>query len=523
MQKVKYAMPLPRNLHLWAVTTLTIILFMPLLVSVSAEEDTSQPLLPPSNALLGAGARWAARNGTTALYVNFKDNWDAHHLTDGADWYWLKEIEMDNWRSSVTNALTQSGFEVTLTGDIPENLGNYDLVVIQAYYACEPRHAELIRNYVANGGGLVLIYGTPMYFVVDCKDLWPGNLGGSNLASIQEWLGCGRFVNIGGTASPAFDKPLGTSFSKSDTIITTQSVSAAYSSLSADAEAIALWSSGLWSSGEAFAFTHEYGAGRVYCQGTLKTDYESSNSSPSTDSSGIPTSISIAADVPSSFVGFAVNVYGALSDTEGNALYNEPVSLFYTFPSYESWVPVTSDTTDEFGKYDIKWIPPATGSFTLKAEWKGNATHAGSSDFLSLSTVPYENNRVFSVESNSTVSAFAFNSTSLELSFSVSGSNGTTGYVKLTVAKSILADVADVKVFLDGKELVYSASSSGDSWLLVFNYTHSTHDVAINFGVQSEPALTEPFVTALVVAAASGLSVALIGIGLLVYFKKRKH
>jgi hypothetical protein len=137
--------------------------------------------------------------------------------------------------------------------------------------------------------------------------------------------------------------------------------------------------------------------------------------------------------------------------------------------------------------------------------------------------VPYADEHVFSVESNSTVSAFAFNSTSLELSFSISGLDGTGGYVKLTVAKSIVADVADIRVFLDGRELVYSASSSGDSWLLVFTYAHSTHDVAISFGVQKEPAPTEHFLTTLVVAAASGVSVALIGIGLLVYFKKRKH
>ena len=514
-------MAVQRRHHTLKVTPFIIILLMMFLVSVSAGEENSQTNLPPSNALLGAGARWAARNGTTALYVNFKDNWSAHHLTDGADWYWFTEIEMDNWRSSVTNALTQSGFEVTLTGDIPENLDSYDLVVIQAYYACEPRHAELIRNYVSNGGGLVLIYGTPMYFVVDCKDLWPGNLDGSNLASIQEWLGCGRFVNVGGTVTPAFDNPLGTSFSKSDVIITTQSLSAAYSSLSADAEAIALWSSGFWSSGGTFAFTHEYGAGRVYCQGTLKTDYETSDSTPSPDSVDISTSISIAADVPSMFVGFTVEVSGVLSDAYGNALCNETVLLYYTFPEYGSWIPITSDTTNEFGEYDINWIPSATGSFTLKAEWKGNATHSGSSAFLSLSTAPYKNERVFSVASNSTVSAFAFNSTSLELSFRVSGLDGSTGYVELTVAKSIVADVADIRVFLDGRELAYSASSSGDSWLLVFTYAHSTHDVAISFGVQSEPATTEPLLMGWVSAALIA-SAAAVSSGLVAYILRRR-
>lgn len=79
--------------------------------------------LPASLTLLGAGAKWAAGNGTSALYVNWKDNWESHHLTDGRTWGpWPTELEMDKWRISVSDALKESGFDVKFAGDIPDDL-----------------------------------------------------------------------------------------------------------------------------------------------------------------------------------------------------------------------------------------------------------------------------------------------------------------------------------------------------------------------------------------------------------------
>jgi len=108
-----------------------------------------------------------------------------------------------------------------------------------------------------------------------------------------------------------------------------------------------------------------------------------------------------------------------------------------------------------------------------------------------LSILPYKNEHVFSVESNSTVSGLAFNSSSLELNFIVSGPDDTDGYVRLIMAKSVVTDVADVEVLLDGKKTDYYTSSLGDSWLLMFNYTHSTHYVGVTLGVQSEQQRSE--------------------------------
>jgi hypothetical protein len=235
-------------------------------VSPSPSPETPPTLeLQPSLELLAGGARWAAREGKSALYVNWMDNWNAHHLSDGANWEWFPEWAMQNWRSSITTALEQVGFNVTLAGDIPDDFGSYDLIILFAYYAVEPKHEPLIRDYVLNGGSLVMLAATQEYLTVHCKSLsiWASYLdysSGGNI-SIQEWFGCGGYANAGGTASPAFDYPFETSLSMNDIIFTGVPSHAGVNSLNGNATVIAFWSSG-----EVFAFTYESGAGRIYYQ-----------------------------------------------------------------------------------------------------------------------------------------------------------------------------------------------------------------------------------------------------------------
>jgi hypothetical protein len=238
--------------------------------SASPEPSALSSTLPPSLELLSGGARWAAREGKTALYVNWKDNWDAHHLTDGVDWEWFPESALENWRSSITVALEQSGFEVTLAADIPDNFSEYDLVVLFAYYAVEPCHEPLISDYVFNGGNVVLLAGTQCYFTVYSKTLSTYSpsldyFSGNDFTSIQEWFGCGNYVNTGGSASPAFDNPFGTSLSTNDILFTGVHGHAGVTSLNEDSQPIAFWDSGA-----VFAFTHEYGDGRVYYQAIVE-------------------------------------------------------------------------------------------------------------------------------------------------------------------------------------------------------------------------------------------------------------
>ena len=201
----------------------------------------------------------------------------------------------------------------------------------------------------------------------------------------------------------------------------------------------------------------------------------------------IHTSTSISTSSPSTFVGFRVNITGTLQDMYGNGLAGETVVLYYTFSGITTWTPITSDTTDSLGNYFAMWIPPATGYFVIKGEWAGNSTHFGANNTATLSSLVYQDQYVFSVESNSTISELAFNTKNWKLSFVATGPNGTRGYVKVTVAKSLVADIADIRVFLDGRQFNFSIVSLDDSWLLTFNYVHSTHQVEMDLDINIIP------------------------------------
>jgi hypothetical protein len=125
----------------------------------------------------------------------------------------------------------------------------------------------------------------------------------------------------------------------------------------------------------------------------------------------------------------------------------------------------------------------------------------------------------FSVESNSTVTNLFFNSTSSELSFTVNGTTGTAGYVTVTVAKSIVSSIQNVKTYLDGSELSVSITSDETSWFLSFNYLHSTHNVKINLATSTDSVtfMGLDFLVGLGV----GLGIAVVGVCLLFYLKRR--
>ncbi len=122
------------------------------------------------------------------------------------------------------------------------------------------------------------------------------------------------------------------------------------------------------------------------------------------------------------------------------------------------------------------------------------------------SPIPVPGQSFFTVESNSTVTELFFNSTSSELSFTVNGTSGTTGYVKVTIAKSLVSSVENAKVYLDGRQLNVAITEDTDSWLLTFTYTHSTHKVIINLAANaSETTLLDELWTWIAAAVVIGV------------------
>ena len=239
--------------------------------------------------LFGGGAKWASPNGTKALYISWRDNYDAHGLTDGQNWGpWFDVPTMDTWKAEIIQALQQGNFTVTTVGDISQNLSGYDLVVLEAFWAIEPRHQTLIKNFISNGGGVVMLGGTPCFFSVYCKDRWPYRAGqwptgpgGTDLTSLSDWFGYKNYVNVGGSAYSSINNPFGTSLLTSDKLFCTSGGSAAsVSNPAGNTTVIAQYNSRATPAtspylyapldmNTPFAFIHTYGAGRVYWQGHI--------------------------------------------------------------------------------------------------------------------------------------------------------------------------------------------------------------------------------------------------------------
>jgi hypothetical protein len=226
-------------------------------LTTTPQTTNSTSLLNPSLQLLTAGVKWAAKEGKSVLYINWLDNWKTHSTTDGANWKWKSENTMNKWKNSIISALEQSDLQVTPGGDLPKDLSEFDVVVIFAYYAVEPKHEPQIKEYLNNGGGIVLIAGTPSYLSTYSKSLSCTN----NLENIENWFGASSYVNAGGTSRVAFDYPFNTSLSTKEVLYTSAPNDACLSSLSKNAKPISLLDSG-----EVFAFIHEYGTGQVYYQ-----------------------------------------------------------------------------------------------------------------------------------------------------------------------------------------------------------------------------------------------------------------
>ena len=209
--------------------------------------------------------------------------------------------------------------------------------------------------------------------------------------------------------------------------------------------------------------------------------------SPSTK---LETSLNVHCQSSTTYSDFKVNIQGTLTANNA-ALADAPIQLSYSVNGGTSWTPLTLVSTDDTGGFQAVWTPLVTGNYFLNATYEGNSEMAPASTIVSFAVLPAEENSVFSVASNSTVTALAFNSASQELRFEVSGESGTTGYVNVYISNSLMSDVSRLRVYLDNEELQPSTQAQGDSWLVSFTYHHSTHSVALELNSDSRNTSTQ--------------------------------
>ncbi|MGE5574958.1 MAG: carboxypeptidase regulatory-like domain-containing protein, partial [Ignavibacteria bacterium] len=196
-----------------------------------------------------------------------------------------------------------------------------------------------------------------------------------------------------------------------------------------------------------------------------------------------PTCLSISTEASTYQVGTTLNVNGALTDQKGNPLDNKTVILSYSVDDGASYSTIGSDKTNDEGTYSIQWLIQASGSFILKAEWSGDQIFQSSDAATTLSFLPYQDKKVFFVESNSTVTGLTFDSDNNILGFNVTGPSGSKGTTKVTIAKTLTSNAEDFTISLDGHQVIYDINSSSDYWVLTFTYSRSTHQISINTSI----------------------------------------
>jgi hypothetical protein len=194
------------------------------------------------------------------------------------------------------------------------------------------------------------------------------------------------------------------------------------------------------------------------------------------------TQLLVSCQSSTSISNFRVTINGSLT-YNGTGISGAPIILFYSINEGSFWQGLTTVNTDSNGNFLAEWLPSVTGNFLINATYAGSASYPEASTVVSLVVAPYsyENAQdVFSVTSNSTVSDLVFNSTSGQLSFTVSGPSGTTGYADVCISKFLVNDTSNIKAYIDGKAISYTATSTADSWILHFTYHHSTHEITID-------------------------------------------
>ncbi len=171
----------------------------------------------------------------------------------------------------IATALANSGFNVEISSTIPSDMSAYSLVVVSDYNAGYKTTADYLRNYIYNGGGVILIGGTPCMFPYDYQPHSTSE-GFNDISYISEWFGASFYGNVGtsnATARISVNNPFGIELMRNSEVYYSSIPSeAAVGNLSLDGtQVIANWDH---SDGNLiFAFTHTYGAGQLYYQAAV--------------------------------------------------------------------------------------------------------------------------------------------------------------------------------------------------------------------------------------------------------------
>jgi outer membrane protein assembly factor BamB len=207
--------------------------------------------------------------------------------------------------------------------------------------------------------------------------------------------------------------------------------------------------------------------------------------------------------------GFNVEIQGTLA-YNGTGISNDGIQLSYSVTSGATWQDLAYANTGDNGSFSVVWMPSASGNYAIRATFLGNSVYSGVSATNNFEVAPFDNQaqNVFSVTSNSTLTSLTFDSAKNELSFGVSGTEGTTGYTQVCIPQSLVPDISKLNVILDNNTVNYDSFSKGNDWIITFAYHHSSHLVVVTLGASPtvSPSISPAPTVAPTVAPASTIA-----------------
>jgi cell division septation protein DedD len=162
----------------------------------------------------------------------------------------------------------------------------------------------------------------------------------------------------------------------------------------------------------------------------------------------------------------------------------------YSVTGGATWNNLAYVNTADDGSFLAVWMPSASGNYLVRGICAGDSVYSAVITTINFGLSPSNDQAqdMFSVASNSTITSLMFDSTVSKLSFTVSGTSGTTAYVNIIVPKSLLGDVTNLRLTLDDSSIAYTYLQSGNEWLIVFVCHCSTHNVVMALNSQTPTA-----------------------------------
>jgi len=200
-------------------------------------------------------------------------------------------------------------------------------------------------------------------------------------------------------------------------------------------------------------------------------------------------------------LGESVTISGKVTPADNTTRADVPVTISYR-PSDGTWTTFATVKTTQYSNYSYTWTQNKTGTYEFKVKWDGDkfpGTIGAESDVKTLTVLGTPvaiyvfdvvvKGEVLSavIESNFTVSNFAFNETLKEIYFDITGIGGNTHVCNVIIPKGLLwcENLADWIVRVDAVSITPDKTKNETHTSLYFTYLASIHHVRITTRVST--------------------------------------